>query len=37
VLFLGKDGPPRLGPISQAFEISFENREPKGKRRKKPG
>jgi probable phosphoglycerate mutase len=35
VLFLGKDGPPHLGPISQAFELNFEKREAKPVRRKR--
>ncbi len=28
-LFLGKEGPPHLGPISQAFELNFEKQESK--------
>jgi probable phosphomutase (TIGR03848 family) len=35
VLFLGKEGPPHLGPISQAFEVSFEYRDSKGEKRKR--
>jgi probable phosphoglycerate mutase len=35
VLFLGKNGPPHLGPISQAFEVSFEKREAQSERRKR--
>ena len=33
-LFLGKEGPPHLGSISQAFEFHFEKQETKGKPRK---
>ena len=34
LLFLGKEGLPHLGPISQAFELNFEKQEPKSKPRK---
>ena len=35
MLFFGKEGPPHLGPISQAFEINFEKRAEEGKPRGK--